>query len=98
VDTHFSAEVVDSVAVPQRRRADKAADPESGYDLERVVLFLMMAPGKRLDQDLEGRIRAKIRTQLSPRHVPAVVMEIGDIPVSRGGRMQILLQNGSFLF
>lgn len=51
-------------------------------DDERVVLFCKMKQGKELDDDLIKTIKTKIRAELSPRHVPAFVLPIADIPVS----------------
>ncbi|XP_062524013.1 acetoacetyl-CoA synthetase-like [Corticium candelabrum] len=49
---------------------------------ERVVLFLKMVEGHSFSQDLVSRVKAAIRTQLSVRHVPGVVLETTSIPVS----------------
>ncbi len=47
---------------------------------ERVLLFIKMKPGKSLeDVKLLDRIKETIRTQLSPRHVPSMVMQCPDI-------------------
>jgi acetoacetyl-CoA synthetase len=46
----------------------------------RVVLFVRLAEGVALDDDLKARIRAKIRTGASPRHVPAKIIAVTDIP------------------
>jgi acetoacetyl-CoA synthetase len=46
----------------------------------RVILFVKMAPGFELTQDLENKIRADIRTNASPRHVPAKIIETPDVP------------------
>ncbi|KAG7282424.1 hypothetical protein CRUP_029745 [Coryphaenoides rupestris] len=63
-------EVCDSLCVPQYN-----ADGE-----ERVILFLKMAPGHAFCPALLQRIRACIRSALSARHVPAVLLETRDIP------------------
>ena len=54
---------------------------------ERVVLFLKMASGHSFDEALVREIRTVIRKELSARHVPAVILEIADIPVSVAGHM-----------
>ena len=54
---------------------------------ERMVLFVRLAPEVRLDEELEGRIRAVLRTQASPRHVPAKVVQVPDIPRTRSGKI-----------
>ncbi len=46
----------------------------------RVILFLKMAPGAHLDAALRERIKTAIRTNISPRHVPAKILPAPDIP------------------
>jgi acetoacetyl-CoA synthetase len=46
----------------------------------RVILFVKMAPGHSLDQELINKIRQTIRTNASPRHVPAKIIAVPDIP------------------
>ena len=53
----------------------------------RVVLFVRLAPGLDLDADLEKRIRSKIRTGASPRHVPAKIVAVSDIPRTKSGKI-----------
>jgi acetoacetyl-CoA synthetase len=53
----------------------------------RVVLFVRLAPGAALDADLEKRIRAKIRAGASPRHVPARIVAVADIPRTKSGKI-----------
>ncbi len=53
----------------------------------RVVLFVRLAAGVTLDEDLEKRIRAKIRTGASPRHVPARIVAVNDIPRTKSGKI-----------
>lgn len=65
-------EVSDSLCVPQYN-----SDGE-----ERVILFLKMVPGKAFGAELAGKIRGAIRKALSARHVPALLLETRDIPVS----------------
>ena len=64
--------IADSLCVGQRI---------SGGD-ERVILFLKMAPGHAFSQDIVKKVKVLLRTRLSARHVPAVVLETTDIPVS----------------
>jgi acetoacetyl-CoA synthetase len=63
------AEIADSMAVGQAWRGD-----------ERVILFVKLTEGSVLTEDLKKRIRAALREQASPRHVPALVIEAPDIP------------------
>ncbi|PWK65666.1 acetoacetate--CoA ligase [Aminobacter sp. AP02] len=53
----------------------------------RVVLFVRLAPGVSLDAELEKRIRSKIRTGASPRHVPARIVAVADIPRTKSGKI-----------
>ncbi len=69
-------EVVESLAVGQRWDGD-----------ERVVLFVRLRPGAALDDALVRRIKEEIRTNTSPRHVPARVIQVADIPRTRSGKI-----------
>ena len=53
----------------------------------RAVLFVRLEEGCVLDADLEGRIRAAIREGASPRHVPAKIVEVQDIPRTKSGKI-----------
>ncbi|MEI8179538.1 acetoacetate--CoA ligase [Aestuariivirga sp.] len=53
----------------------------------RVVLFLRLRAGATLDDELVARIRKKIRDGASPRHVPAKVVAIADIPRTKSGKI-----------
>lgn len=53
----------------------------------RVVLFVRLAAGVVLDESLEKRIRDKIRTGASPRHVPARIVAVADIPRTKSGKI-----------
>ncbi len=46
----------------------------------RVILFVKLAPGYDLTEDLEAKIRADIRANASPRHVPAKIIACPDVP------------------
>ena len=52
----------------------------------RLVLFLVLQDGQALDDDLRGRIRAKLRRDLSPRHVPNEMHAVPDIPKTLNGK------------
>jgi acetoacetyl-CoA synthetase len=52
----------------------------------RLILYVVLAPGAELDEDLKNRIRAAIRTQLSPRHVPDEIHQVPDIPRTLSGK------------
>jgi acetoacetyl-CoA synthetase len=64
-------EVADSLAVGQNRGED-----------QRILLFVKMASGHRLSEELRGKIRRALRTEASPKHVPALILEVPDIPVT----------------
>jgi acetoacetyl-CoA synthetase len=68
-------EITDSVVVGQEWDGDT-----------RVVLFVTLASGKVLDADLVTRIKATIRAGASPRHVPARIVAVGDIPRTLNGK------------
>jgi acetoacetyl-CoA synthetase len=53
----------------------------------RVVLFVRLASGVALDEALEKKIKAKIRTGASPRHVPARIVAVTDIPRTKSGKI-----------
>lgn len=53
----------------------------------RMVLFVRLRAGHVLDDGLRGRIRARLREHASPRHVPAKILEVSDIPRTRSGKI-----------
>ena len=53
----------------------------------RVVLFVRLRPGVALDEALVARIRAQIRAGASPRHVPAKIVAVADIPRTKSGKI-----------
>jgi acetoacetyl-CoA synthetase len=70
------AEVLESIAIGQEWEKDV-----------RVVLFVRLRDGVTLDAALEQAIRTKIRTGASPRHVPAKIIAIADIPRTKSGKI-----------
>ena len=56
----------------------------------RVVLFVVLKPGITLDDKLRDRIKKQIRTGASPRHVPARIIQVADIPRSKSGKISEL--------
>jgi acetoacetyl-CoA synthetase len=61
-----------------------------GQDWEgdvRVVLFVKLRDGARLDEALVKRINKQIRDNASPRHVPARTLEVADIPRTKSGKI-----------
>jgi acetoacetyl-CoA synthetase len=53
----------------------------------RVILFVRLREGVPLDEALKEHIRKQIRTGASPRHVPAKIIQISDIPRTRSGKI-----------
>ena len=70
------AEVLDSVAIGQQWQDDV-----------RVVLFVRLREGLTLDEALEQRIRQVIRANTTPRHVPAKIVAVTDIPRTISGKV-----------
>jgi acetoacetyl-CoA synthetase len=74
----FASEVEDAVCVGRRRSTDTD---------ETVCLFVIPVEGSPFTDDLRTRIKAKIKGELSPRHVPGVVEECGGgIPKTGNGK------------
>ncbi|KAJ4195100.1 hypothetical protein NW755_002523 [Fusarium falciforme] len=74
----FASEVEDAVCIGRRRETDTD---------ETVCLFVVMVPGHKFGDDLRTRIKAKIKAELSPRHVPGVVEECGGgVPKTGNGK------------
>lgn len=61
--------VADSVAVGQSWSGD-----------QRIILFVKLAPGYALTDALQEAIKTALRRQASPRHVPALILAVPDIP------------------
>ena len=61
-----------------------------GQDWEddvRVVLFVRLREGLKLDDELQARIRKVIRENATPRHVPARIVQVSDIPRTISGKI-----------
>ncbi|MCB1802308.1 MAG: acetoacetate--CoA ligase [Gammaproteobacteria bacterium] len=56
----------------------------------RVVLFVVLRDGRMLDEALRAQIRQMLRANASPRHVPARIIQIDDIPRTRSGKISEL--------
>jgi acetoacetyl-CoA synthetase len=65
---------------------DSLAVGQKTSDGERVIMFLKMAEGQTFNNDLVSQIKLRIRTLLSARHVPAVILPIADIPYTLTGK------------
>ena len=69
-------EVLESLCIGQQWQGDV-----------RVVLFVRLLPGVALDADLQDRIRDTIRRHTTPRHVPARILAVPDIPRTLSGKI-----------
>jgi acetoacetyl-CoA synthetase len=68
-------EVVEAAAVGKREGGD-----------EKIWLFVVLAQGADLDEELEGKIRERIRSGASPRHVPRRIIALSQLPRTRSGK------------
>ncbi|MEM1114490.1 MAG: acetoacetate--CoA ligase [Pseudomonadota bacterium] len=68
--------VVESIVIGQ----------EWGDDI-RVVLFVVLRPGRSLDDELRREICATVRCNTTPRHVPARIVQVADIPRTISGKI-----------
>jgi acetoacetyl-CoA synthetase len=53
----------------------------------RIILFVRLRDGTTLDDGLDAAIRARIRIGASPRHVPAHILQVTDIPRTKSGKI-----------
>ena len=76
-------EVQDSVVVGQNWEGDV-----------RIILFIKLAPGARFDDVLIRKLRTVIRDNASPRHVPAKIIPVADIPYTvNGKKVELAVRN-----
>ncbi len=68
-------EIEDSIVVGQ----------QAGSDI-RIVLFVVLAQGHELDDNLKNRIKDRIRKMETPRHVPDIIIAVRDIPRTLNGK------------
>lgn len=66
--------------------ADSVAVGQNWQDDQRVILFIKLADGKQLTEDLEKKIRNVLKLKASPRHVPARILQVPDIPYTHSGK------------
>jgi acetoacetyl-CoA synthetase len=69
-------EILEAVVIGQKHGDD-----------ERIVLFVRLRSGAMLDAALEQRIRRTIREHVSPRHVPARIVAVADMPRTLSGKL-----------
>jgi acetoacetyl-CoA synthetase len=51
-----------------------------------LLMFVVLAPGLRLDEGLRARLNDALRRQLSPRHVPDQIHVVGEVPYTLNGK------------
>ena len=68
--------VLDSVVIGQEWQQDV-----------RIVLFVKLRDGETLTPELQATIRQTIRSNASPRHVPAKIIQVSDIPRTMSGKL-----------
>ncbi len=73
-------EIVESIVIGQD------VSTAGGEDV-RIVLFVRLAPGVELDDALRERIRAQVRANTSPHHVPKKIIQVTDIPRTISGKI-----------
>ena len=73
-------EVVESIVIGQDWPPGEVGDV-------RVVLFVRLREGLTLDEALIDRIKQHIRSNTTPRHVPAKVVQVADIPRTKSGKI-----------
>jgi acetoacetyl-CoA synthetase len=69
-------EVVESLVVGQDWQGDV-----------RVILFVKLKEGLQISEELVSSIKRRIRENTTPRHVPAKILQVGDIPRTRSGKI-----------
>ena len=69
-------EIVESIVIGQQWEDDV-----------RVVLFVVLRPGITLDEVLQDRIRRTVREKCTPRHVPARIVQVSEIPRTKSGKI-----------
>ena len=74
--TEEFAEVTESLAIAQRWDGDT-----------RVVLFVKLAEGKLLTEDLIAQIKSALRQKASPRHVPALIVQAPEFPRTKSNKL-----------
>ena len=69
-------EIKESIVVGQSRDNDI-----------RIILFVVLNSGYKLDKELKEKIKKSIRSKASPRHVPSKIISIFDIPKTKNGKL-----------
>jgi acetoacetyl-CoA synthetase len=69
-------EIREAMAVEQRTESDES----------RLVLLVVPTEGHKIDRALDRRIRSSLREQASPNHVPALIVEVSELPTTHSGK------------
>jgi acetoacetyl-CoA synthetase len=72
-------EVIESLVIGQ--------ELPDGSDDVRIVLFVRLADGLTLTEELRDRIRTQVRQNTSPHHVPKKIIQVADIPRTISGKI-----------
>jgi acetoacetyl-CoA synthetase len=76
-------EIVDSLVVGHMKDSD-----------ERVILFVQLKDGNSFNDELEAKIKSAIKTGCTPRHIPAKIIPIKDIPYTiNGKKVELAVKN-----
>ena len=80
---HFAG-IEDALCVGRRREEDTD---------EVVVLFVKMAQGAKFSEELVKKLKEIVRKELSARHVPGIIDECPEIPVTINGKKSVFIQS-----
>jgi acetoacetyl-CoA synthetase len=69
-------EVIESIVIGQEWDSDV-----------RIVLFVVLQPGIELDEEISHKIKKTIRQKCTPRHVPACIIQVAEIPRTKSGKI-----------
>jgi len=78
---YFAQETEDALCIGRRRETDTD---------ETVVLFLKMKEGVKFSTELADKVKSVVRTELSARHVPGIIDETPEIPMTVNGKKWVL--------
>ena len=57
----------------------------------RIILFVVLTPNNKLTETLKNNLKQKIRKEASPRHVPAKIISVQDVPRTKNGKIVELI-------
>jgi acetoacetyl-CoA synthetase len=84
-----TAEIYRQVELVPEVQESVVIGQETGHDV-RVVLFVRLRDGLLLDEAIAERIRRQIRSNTTPRHVPARILQVPEIPRTLSGKVDEL--------